>query len=236
MRIAELEEQNIQMLGKLQHTITGGELGIQQHGNGTINVYNKQVINNNIIINVFGKESMDHVTPAKIREILEESIQTPLTTQSLQNAVLKTAMLIYSDPDHPENLTCYLPNKKTNDVLIHTNRNGVLGWEVLPASLVLPPMAITSIDAIFDHQPFDDAEMFKLLMVELRAREQEFCTGGLLRPVLVRNKELLRQINIQLHQEEAVQEEAVQEEAGQEETLQEETPQEKAAQIVNLKT
>jgi len=225
MRIAALEEQNLQMVALMPHTLTAGEVGIQQHGNGTINVDNRKMINsnNNIVINVFGKESMDHVTPVTIRKILEESLRNPLISQAVQSVVLKTAMLIYSDPEHPENLTCYLPNKKTNDVLVHTNRNGILGWEVLPTSLVLPPMAITSIDAIFDNQPFDDAEMFKLLMVDLRAREQELCTGSLLRPVLVRNKDLLRQINIQRYdapQDEAEQDEAEQGNSPQNDTLQ----------------
>jgi hypothetical protein len=53
-----------------------------------------------------------------------------------------SAVLVYSDP---ENLTAYLPNKRTN------------GWEVQPASLVLPPMAQKNVNTLFDRQPYEDA-------------------------------------------------------------------------------
>jgi hypothetical protein len=171
----------IQQTGGAQ---AAGEVAIQQTGDGTVAVDNKKV---NINISVFGRESLDHVTADRIRGILEESLRTPMLPQAVQGAVLKTAMLVYSDPDHPENLTCYLPNKKMNDALVHTEE----GWEVQPIPLVLPPMAQTSIDALFDRQPFEDAATFEPLMAELRASEQEFSTGGLLRPILVRNKDLL---------------------------------------------
>ncbi len=39
-------------------------------------------------------------------------------------------MLVYSDPDHPENLTCYLPNKKTNE------KRYVAGHELRPVLVV----------------------------------------------------------------------------------------------------
>jgi 23S rRNA A2030 N6-methylase RlmJ len=96
-------------------------------------------------------------------------------------------MLVYSDPDHPENLTAYLPNKKTNDVLVHAEA----GWEVQPASLVLPPMAQKSVDTLFDHQPYEDADDYGPLMKELAENEKRYAAGSELRPILVRNKDLL---------------------------------------------
>lgn len=138
-------------------------------------------------INVFGRERLDHATSAHIREILDESRAAPSLPAAAQTAVLKAAMLIYSDPDHPENYTCYLPNKKTNDVLVHAED----GWEIQPAALVLPPMAVKGVDVIFDRQPYEDAERYGQLLTELRDNEQRYTTGAELRPILVRNKELL---------------------------------------------
>jgi hypothetical protein len=189
--IAEMRKQMTEMAALVRQLVvnTGGAqaaggVAIQQTGDGTVAVDNKKV---DINISVFGKESLDHVTAGRIRGILEESLHAPMLSHAVQGAVLKTAMLVYSDPDHPENLTCYLPNKKTNDALVHTEG----GWEVQPVTLVLPPMAQKSIDALFDRQPFEDAATFEPLMAELRASEREFSTGGLLRPILVRNKDLL---------------------------------------------
>ena len=167
-----------------------GEVAVQIPGNeNQVAVDNSQKI---IHINVFGKEGLDHATLARIKAILDESMQLPAPPQAASAAVLKTALLIYSDPDHPENLTCYLPNKKTNDALIHTSHeDGARGWEVHPASLVLTPMAQKCVDTIFDRQPFEDADDYAPLMKELAENEARYTAGTELRPVLVRNKNLL---------------------------------------------
>ena len=104
--------------------------------------------------------------------------------------MLKTAMLVYSDPSRPENLTAYLPNKKTNDALVHTEA----GWEVQPTKLVLPPMAQKTIDTLFDKQPYENAEAYGPLLKELQQNEARFAAGEELRPLLVRNKDLLARV------------------------------------------
>jgi hypothetical protein len=53
-------------------------------------------------------------------------------------------------------------------------------------------MARKSVDALFDRQPFEDAGTFEPLMAELRDNEERYVSGqSALRPVLVRNKDLL---------------------------------------------
>ena len=163
-----------------------GEVAIQ-NGEGQVAVDNRH-----IHINIFGQESLDHVTMERIKAVLDESIRAPALLVAANTAILKTAMLVYSDPDRPENLTCYLPNKKTNDALVHLSRpDGTTGWEVRPTTLVLPPMAQKSVDMLFDRQPFEDAEEYAPLMKDLRDNEARYTAGGELRPILVRNKELL---------------------------------------------
>jgi hypothetical protein len=148
-----------------------------------------------ITINVFGKEAVGHVTSEKIRGVLEESMQLRSSGQDLPQAaalaVMKAALLVYSDPDHPENLTCYLPNKREGNALVHMSRDGRGGWEVCPLRIVAPPMAQKSVDLLFDKQPFEDAEMFEPLLAELRDNEARYAAGNEMRTILVRNKALL---------------------------------------------
>ena len=176
----------------------GGNTGAQagevtvQGVQGDVAIDNSKRMFTTVNINVFGQESLDHVTMERIKAVLDESIRAPALLVAANTAILKTAMLVYSDPDRPENLTCYLPNKKTNDALVHLSRpDGTTGWEVRPTTLVLPPMAQKSVDMLFDRQPFEDAEEYAPLMKDLRDNEARYTAGGELRPILVRNKELL---------------------------------------------
>ena len=201
-RIAALEAQNAEILTLVKRLATGAEdraaarpgpeVVIQASNGAQVAVDNRHAM---ITINVFGKEGLDHITEKHIKAILDESMRTPASAAAANMAVLKTAVLAYSDPEHPENLTCYLPNKKMNDALVHMSRpDGTTGWEVQPTTLVLPPMAQKSVDALFDNQPFEDAGAYEPLMKELRDNEARYTTGEELRPVLVRNKDLLRRV------------------------------------------
>jgi hypothetical protein len=164
--------------------------GIVNHGsieNALVVQDQRVAVSNHVTINLFGRESVDHVTPEKIRGVLEESMQLPELPQAAMQAVLKAALLVYSDPDYPENLTCYLPNKRDGSALVHAQD----GWEVRPLRIVAPPMAAKSVDLLFDKQPFEDAETFEPLMAELRDNEKRYAAGGEMRTILVRNKDLL---------------------------------------------
>ena len=141
-----------------------------------------------IQFNIFGKEDTKHIGQTEVKALLDDvlsSTQDP--TQGAIAAFLKAAMLVYSDPGHPENLTCYLPNSKKDDVLVHVGE----GWTVQPYKVVLPPMATKSLDTLFEKQPFVDADKYGDLMKALVANEQAYKEGKEMRTVLVRNKALL---------------------------------------------
>ena len=193
---ARMEAQTAEMMAMMQQLVSRGG-GSAQAGEvaiaGNQNVVDNKKVFTSVNINVFGQEGLDHVTADRIKAILDESLRVPALPAAAGTAVLKTALLVYSDPDRPENLTCYLPNKKTNDALVHLSRpDGTTGWEVQPTTLVLPPMAQKSVDSLFDLQPFEDADQYAPLMKELQANEKRYTAGGDLRPVLVRNKDLLQ--------------------------------------------
>ena len=198
-RIARLEEQNNEMLTMMRqmstqqgsssnlqsppisnNTTTKGEVVVQGNSNRTM------VDNKKIIINVFGKENIDHIDSAQIKAILDESMTNALISDAASTALLETALKAYSDPEHPENLTCYLSNKKTDDALIHTEN----GWEVCPVRLVLTPIAKQSLNTLFDKQPYENAKHYENIMRELRDNAH-LRNKRDLRPILVRNKALL---------------------------------------------
>lgn len=180
------------------NTANGGEVVIQGDNN-EIKVDNSKH-QSITIINVFGQEKLDHITQDHVHQILTGTKAFALPDAAIQ-AVLQTAMLAYSDPDHPENLTCYLPNKKKNDALVH----GGTGWEIQPVQLVLPPMMQRSVDLLFDKQPLNpeqyDVETCGSVLKELETCEKDPSKtkqlagpDGALRAVLVRNKDQLARI------------------------------------------
>ncbi len=185
---ADLRTQMNQMMGvvgRMQRQLValGAPGGVSNTVNGDVNIGGDV----HVSVNVFGGETSDHVTREAIRTILDECRK--LTAgRAAELAILRTAMLVYSDPEHPENITAYLPNKKEDNVLIRSHQ----GWEVRPAQAILPPMAEKTLDALFEKQPHDDATAYGPLMKELRDNEKRYQAGEEVRPVLVLNKGLLR--------------------------------------------
>jgi len=105
-KIDRLEAQNSEILALLRQqqgasssssTLQAGELAIQAGDHAQVDNSKK------IVVNVFGKEGLDHVTLEKIRTILDECLQRPALPTAVDEAVLRTAMLVYSDPSRPEN-------------------------------------------------------------------------------------------------------------------------------------
>lgn len=165
-------------------------------GNSYGATFNTGPVTNNLIINSFGHEDRSHISKEKVKALLDEtlSIQSDPSSAAL-TALFKMASLIYSDPGHPENLTCYIPNKKHANVMVHRET----GWQVEPLNLVLPPMVSESISELFAKQPFENADKYGDLMVALRDNEIAYqtvkATGKGMKTILVRNKSLLEEIS-----------------------------------------
>lgn len=192
--------ENAHTVGKVAIIAPGDQSEIKID-NRRIHTHYHQNQNNIAIINVFGQERLDHITQSQIHQILTGVRAYSLFDAAIQ-AVLQAAMLAYSDPEHPENLTCYLPNKKTKDALVH----GGTGWEIQPVQLVLPPMMQKSIDLLFHRQPLEGLERDELEACGKTLKELETCEqdplkarqlagpDGALRAVLIRNKDQLARI------------------------------------------
>jgi len=183
-KYAQLEAQMQQLaLPAIQQAVAPA---VQQIAGG--HIITGPSVHQNITVNIFGKEDTKHLNRTSVKEMLDDILaQAQSPAQAALTAMLKTATLIYSDPARPENLTCYLPNKKKEDVMVH----GEAGWEIQSCPLVLPPMVTKSVDALFDNQPFEDASKYGDLMKALRANEIAYKEGKDVKTVLVRNKDLL---------------------------------------------
>lgn len=120
-------------------------------GNFAVDLSTGKCHTNNIVINVFGAEDTSHITPKDILALIQGL--GPLGDNlrpAAEKLLLQTAMMIYSDERHPENITCYFPNKKGKGILVH----GPDGWKILPEVLTLSPLMLGSINQLFKKQPF----------------------------------------------------------------------------------
>jgi hypothetical protein len=200
--VSQLKEELQKTQKKLDAMVDrAGQKNINVSGNNTTivrtDVLNMTTVSNTVVFNVFGKEDTAHITPTSVRDILVTCGETvkgteSVATDAVSQALVKAALLIYSDPDQPGNITCYIPNKRDGNALVH----GKQGWEILPVRVVLSPMAKKSLDLLFEKQPFDDRESMAKCHAALKALslyESRLLADGAkdLRAVLIRNKTLL---------------------------------------------
>ena len=159
----------------------------------------------NVQINIFGQEKLDRITKPQVIDLLRSLGPVGENVKAIaEKAIIQAAMLIFSDPAHPEDITCYLPNKKGDNALVH----GGSGWEVQPVGLVISPMAAQSIETLFKHQPAPDQHTpekdVKWMMEEcgnimryIQQHEGDMTNEpprGEMRGILIRNKDLLQQV------------------------------------------
>lgn len=178
--------------------------------------------------NRFGDEDVSHVRRSDMYKVFESvAPRTPIAidppakkrrsavdesarlNELCQQLITHAAMLIYSDVNHPENITCYLPKQTGSNAMVH----GEHGWTLEPVNIVFPPMVQKSINLIFDQQPIPGADgcpledvygdfgvrpsaVFAQILRHLQANEQPLAQGAAenMRPVLIRNSDLLQRV------------------------------------------
>jgi hypothetical protein len=207
--------------------MNAGPPAVAQQVNGsmgvTINGDNARVLQMDVKVmasaapqqNLFGAEDVSHINRGSIYDVFmkvapralpQSTVDDPAMLKHLcGQLVTRAAMLIYSDPDHPENITCYLPKMTSS----HAMTYGEHGWTLQPVSIVVSPMMRASIDLLFDHQPVAGREgcpdkefsldrklAFKRLLEYIEQNEERIAMDAddTLRPVLVGNADLLRRV------------------------------------------
>lgn len=137
---------------------------------GTVNNVGRDQNINNFTINVFGSENVGYLGRPQIKAVLDQALSTssdPWTAAKL--ALTQIGYQVYSNPEHPENMTCYLPNKKRDEAMVHMGDT----WMIRPCAEITPVMYSRSMDIMFQQQPFEDAPKYGDLMLEARDREKD---------------------------------------------------------------
>ena len=176
---AHIEAQRAQIDQLLELSARQGRT-VTARGDGNRILQDNSCHQTQVHIHVHGQEGVAHLTEAKVRALLDTAAREPELPGAARRAILEAALLVYSDPEHPENLTTFLPDTQKH-ALVHTKD----GWGVRPTSLffsedwpggpghakqetqVLPPMARKSVDALFTRQPYENAEGYAPLLKEL---------------------------------------------------------------------
>ena len=158
-------------------------------------------IHNNVTINVFGSESWQHIGSHQIKALLDctmpmtDLVHTAPREQDVANFFKQTAMLIYSDTDHPENLTAYIPQHAGKQDQVMVYRGDVRNWEVVPLAQVTPPMTKNTLDLLQVRQPCDsgvrDVRDYSAFLRHVFDQQDRWVDGKELRAVLIKNGEIL---------------------------------------------
>lgn len=185
----------------------------------TINGDNARVLHMDVrvyqtTVNVFGKEQVGHVRRGDMYEVFEQvaprlPIDAPdgevMLNHYCRQLITRAAMMIYSDPEHPENITCYLPKKTDSSAMTF----GEYGWALQPTNIVFPPMIQRSVNLLFEQQPVPGVDgcpdasynqvkqaAFGQLLTHIGKNEDRLVLSAdsTLRPVLVRNADLRRDV------------------------------------------
>lgn len=204
MRIAKMEEKTAPAVPattehkevKVANIVAGKNATVDQSINKTVN---------KVTINIFGAEKTPHITPRDVLGLFRSlgPIGSDLGKAG-ERIILSMAMMIYSDEKHPENITCYLSSKKGKEALVHAES----GWEVMPISLTLSPMASRSVDELFKKQPWAgldgiavDANLEEpTKILSYIAKNEGDLVGGAAAPssefraIPIRNKEILEKV------------------------------------------
>jgi hypothetical protein len=180
---------------------------------GTQNVYT---------LNLFGQESVKHLTPERIRAILASAAQglpegsgkrlqehekpaPPVlkAVETASRAVLQALIAeVYANTACPENLTAYIPNKKEDQVMIWAKPTEETEpcWQLRPLEQLVPTIQGKVLDALNDNQPWDSNKE-KLREYGLLIRgSYDYSPQGfarLIKGVLLGNKTLLGSLGIQ---------------------------------------
>ena len=179
--------------GKLAVAPAGGNSTLAVQGNHNNTMVNSQNTVYNLQINAFGSEDTSHITRETMRTLLNNVVATRAEVgTAVKTAIYQAASHIFSNDERPENMSCFIPNKKHSSAMINTET----GWDVTSVRDVLGKVANVAINQLFNKQPHDYADPYAPLLRELAANEPKYSDGmGMgMRTILERNKAVLSAI------------------------------------------
>jgi hypothetical protein len=178
----------------------------------------------NYTLNLFGQESVKHLTPERIRAILASAAQglpegsgkrlqehekpaPPVlkAVETASRAVLQALIVeVYANTSCPENLTAYIPNKKEDQVMIWAKPTEETEpcWQLRPLEQLVPTIQGKVLDALNDNQPWDSnkEKLREYGLLKMRSiGSYDYSPQGfarLIKGVLLGNKTLLGSLGI----------------------------------------
>lgn len=165
--------------------------------------------NTMVVLNNFGFESVDHISRQWIFTVLRDIFKN-IIAQGNKNVELTDSAIVaaasevlqavikkvYANPAVPENLTTYIPNKRTDSVMFYQE-----GWQQAQLNEIMPSIRGRILDVLQKGQPIMGEVEQKSLqdygkvvkgVFELDAK----ISSGLVRDVIAGNKELLQSLNM----------------------------------------
>lgn len=156
---------------------------------------NSVVVQNNITLNAFGAETVTHISPARVSEIVTTQVEVK-TKEAIENAAMRVlramAEEIYANPGIPENLTAYV--EPAGEIMVHCDA-GLAGkeWMQKPIEEITPLVKARVVDMLkVCPQPTPRFGEVSMGVVNLRDEE----LNRLIKNVIVRNRDLLERFGI----------------------------------------
>lgn len=157
-----------------------------------------------LLVNIFGSEDTTHITRRDVDQLIMRvgPVREKNVAEVVKQLMIQMGMKIYSDINHPENITCYTTSTSRNP-MVHVHYES--GWELVPPEVPMSAMPNRSCNELFLKQPFlgesdgkeccrpEDAE---LILRHLRANEDEIVkdVGRAFQQILYRNGTLLGKV------------------------------------------
>jgi DNA-directed RNA polymerase subunit RPC12/RpoP len=157
-------------------------------------------IHNNVTINVFGGETWQHINRKRIASLLNHLMPDNIREDGCRDEdasrlFTSTAMLIYSDETHPENLTAYIPRGEgaRDKVMVYTGDSE--SWAIVPLADAVTPMTERTLDLLEDRQPFmsgeHDIDSYSKMVGGVFSRKGLWLKGAEIRKVLQKNGDMV---------------------------------------------
>lgn len=181
--------------------------------------------NATVNLNLHGLENLDHLDPPRVAAILHGCAASlpPITgfrlpegekhspeVQKAVGAASREVLRIlltetYANPDRPENLTMYVPNKKEKQVMCYTT-GATAGsepmWRLLTLETITPMVQKKVLDRLNANQPWEAPTREKLHQYGLLVRGafdyDRPAFGRLIRNVVLANKAVLKSLGVPL--------------------------------------
>jgi len=189
--VVHLREE-IEGLRRKVEALSGGGAAAQVVNDDNRHVtINAPVFQQEVHINYWGEEDLSFLDKRKVQELLDEAIERgpdiPSSAEWLYREVMRQAI---ADPQRPQNLTAYIPNKSSRDPIVHMAR----GWSREPSSeTIFVPVVSRVLDRIFINQPFvEEHKKYAYLLGYLRDQEPSLARSQVMRTLLENNKGSLK--------------------------------------------